>query len=61
MSRGDWDAMGWLRETYDQKLLADFLVRRGSRLTARDEAYWCLIAGVPRKPRPRGGQPPWAA
>ena len=44
MSRGRWDAMCWLRSTYDVATMADFLSRKGDRLPPRERAYWSLIA-----------------
>jgi squalene cyclase len=60
MSRGGWDAMRWLRATYRRSAIADFLRRRGERLTPRDRAYWSLIAGVADSQSPGGGRPNWA-
>ncbi|MBX3131458.1 MAG: hypothetical protein KF718_32375 [Polyangiaceae bacterium] len=60
MTRGGWDAMRWLRATYPRSVIADFLRRRGERLTARDRAYWSLVAGVADAQTPGGGRPKWA-
>jgi hypothetical protein len=60
MSRGGWDAMLWLRQTYSQAELADFLLRKGARLAPRDLAYWALIAGIHMAIPQGGGTPPWA-
>jgi hypothetical protein len=60
MSRGGWEAMRWLRATYDREAIADFLRRRGEKLNARDRAYWSLIAGVATVQTPGGGRPGWA-
>ena len=60
MSRGGWDAMRWLRTTYSRPTIADFLTRKGTRLTPRDRAYWALIAGVREAQVPGGGRPEWA-
>ncbi len=60
MSRGSWEAMRWLRRTYSRERIAEFVVRRGRRLTPRDEAYWALVAGVNVAQRPGGGRPAWA-
>lgn len=60
MSRGGWEAMRWLRATYSRDTIADFLSRKGGRLTARDRAYWSLIAGVVETQAPGGGRPAWA-
>ena len=60
MSRGTWDAMRWLRTMYSREQLADFLRRRGDRLTPRDRAYWSLIAGILVPQAPGGGRPAWA-
>lgn len=59
MSRGTWEAMCWLRASYDVEVLRDFMERRGARLSPRDRAYWSLIAGLPRVLEPGGGRPPW--
>jgi hypothetical protein len=60
MARGGWEAMCWLRRTYARARLADFLLRKGSRLAPRERAYWALVAGVD-VPIGRGGaRPPWA-
>jgi len=60
MSRGTWEAMRWLRSTYSCEQLADFLQRRGHRLTARDRAYWSLVAGISAPQGAGGGRPTWA-
>jgi len=60
MSRGNWQAMRWLRSTYSRDQIADFVRRKGHRLTPRDEAYWALVAGVERAQRSGGGRPTWA-
>ncbi len=60
MSRGTFDAMRWLRVTYDTERLADFLTRKAARLAPRDRAYWCLIAGVACPDEPGGARPVWA-
>ncbi len=60
MARGTWEAMRWLRRAYSQGELADFLRRKGHRLTPRDEAYWALVAGVEVLQRTGGGRPSWA-
>ena len=60
MSRGSWEAMKWLRARYARESLADFLRRRGERLTPRDRAYWALVAGEPAPLEPGGGRPTWA-
>jgi len=60
MTRGTWDAMRWLRQTVPSSDIADFLDRRGDRLTPRDLAYWSLMCGVRRPIPPGGGRPPWA-
>jgi hypothetical protein len=61
MTRGGWDAMCWLRATFDRSTLADFIRRKGTRLPPRDLAYWALIAGVDDMVIGRGGgRPAWA-
>jgi len=60
MTRGTWEAMRWLRRTYSREQLADFVRRKGRRLTPRDEAYWALVAGVELTQRSGGGRPSWA-
>jgi hypothetical protein len=60
MARGGWEAMRWLRRTYARELLADFLLRKGSRLAPRERAYWALIAGVDIPIGRGGARPPWA-
>lgn len=60
MTRGDWGAMRWLRATYPRSAISDFILSRGERLTARDRAYWSLIAGVAGAQTPGGGRPKWA-
>lgn len=60
MARGGWEAMRWLRRTYSREQLADFLLRKGSRLAPRERAYWALIAGVDIPIGQGGGRPPWA-
>lgn len=52
MERGTWKAMFWLRSTYSQKMLSDFLYRRGSKiLPFRELNYWALICDVPEETR----------
>lgn len=60
MTRGTLEGMRWLRATYAQDELADFLQRKGEHLSPRDRAYWRLIAGLERESRPGGARPPWA-
>ena len=60
MGRGTWQAMRWLRHAYSREQIADFVRRKGERLTPRDEAYWALVSGVERVQRPGGGRPGWA-
>ncbi len=60
MARGDWDAMRWLIRTFSEPVLADFLARKGPRLSPRDRAFWSLIAGVERVSQPGGGRADWA-
>lgn len=60
MGRGTWEAMRWLKTTYSTEQFADFLRRKGDRLTARDRAYWTLIAGISAPQAVRGGRPTWA-
>jgi hypothetical protein len=54
MSRGNWTAMRWLRDTYSTDEMTDFLVHKGHRLAPRELTYWSLIAGIEIAP-PRGG------
>ncbi len=60
MCRGTLEAMHWLRSAYTTDEIADFLERKGQRLTPRDRAYWRLIAGLPPDDAPGGARPPWA-
>lgn len=61
MGRGDLDAMRWLRRTFDQADLHEFVVRRGrERLAPRELAYWALICDVDMEQRTGGGRPHWA-
>jgi hypothetical protein len=60
MTRGGWEAMKWLRRTYDRDQLGAFLLRKGSRLPPRELAYWSLIAEVDLLAGPGGGRPRWA-
>ena len=60
MSRGTLDAMHWLRRTYSVDRMADFLRRKGRRLSPRDRAYWSLVAGVDDAAQPGGATPPWS-
>ena len=60
MSRGTWDAMRWLRETFTRDELASFLRRKGRRLAPRERAYWALVLGVDLPQEQGGGRPPWA-
>jgi hypothetical protein len=60
MSRGTLTAMRWLRAHYARERLADFLSRKGHRLSPRDRAYWSLVAGIGTVGGPGGARPPWA-
>jgi hypothetical protein len=60
MSRGTWDAMRWLRATFDNTVLVDFLRRKGQRLAPRERAYWQLVTGVGGEQVTGGGRPAWA-
>jgi hypothetical protein len=61
MSRGTWEAMKWLRATYPQVELAEFVRTQGARkLSPRDRAYWGLVCGVEIDAGPGGGRPGWA-
>lgn len=60
MTRGDLLAMRWLIAQVEKLVLAEFLLRRGDRLTPRDRAFWSLIAEVPSRAAPGGGRPSWA-
>lgn len=60
MSRGTWEAMRWLRAAYSREQLADFVQRKGDRLTPRDRAYWSLVAGISGPQAAGGGRPAWA-
>lgn len=60
MTRGSLAAMRWLRAHVPRETLADFLCRRGDRLSPRDRSYWRLVSGMPpRDEPPGGGRPPW--
>lgn len=60
MTRGTWNAMSWLRRTFDASELRDFLARKGARLPARERAYWQLLLGVRAAQQRGGGRPSWA-
>ena len=60
MSRGTWDAMCWLRRTFSDDVLADFLRRKGQRLAPRERAYWQLVTRAGGTQEPGGGRPAWA-
>jgi hypothetical protein len=60
MTRGDWLAMRWLVAHVEKPDLAEFLQRRGARLTPRDRAFWSLITDTPLATTPGGGRPAWA-
>jgi hypothetical protein len=60
MLRGGWVAMKWLRATYPQDVLADFIRRKGATLPPREHAYWALIAGVDVEVGPGRSRPAWA-
>ena len=52
MERGTWEAMLWLRKTFSNQQLADFLRKKGKKvLPARELNYWALICGVPEETR----------
>ena len=59
MTRGGWDAMRWLRSTYETSSLADFLSTRGERLAPRERAYWSLVASCEVPQEQGGGRPGW--
>lgn len=60
MTRGGLVAMRWLRTVVERDVLADFLARKGQRLSPRDRAYWRLVCGLPEEPQsPGGGRPQW--
>ncbi len=60
MSRGTWEAMCWLRATYSQAQLAEFVLGRGARvLSPRDLSYWALMADVQVPSQAGGGRPRW--
>ena len=59
MSRGGWDAMKWLRRTYSEAEMKDFLLAKGHLLAPRERAYWSLIAGLERVAERGGGRPRW--
>jgi hypothetical protein len=61
MTRGTLAAMRWLRQTYSREAIAEFLRRRGHRLSPRDRAYWALVAGIRLPSEPGGARPPWAS
>jgi len=62
MSRGGWDAMRWLKRTYEKRALAEFVSRRGTRLSPRERAYWSLVTSDARPAdEPGGGRPRWAS
>jgi hypothetical protein len=61
MTRGTWRAMTWLRRTYPDHVLADFVRRRGSAsLPPREHAYWALVTGCEVDAATGGGRPRWA-
>ena len=52
MERGTWRAMLWLRRTFSDAELRDYLQTRGRKiLPARELNYWALICGIPEKTR----------
>ena len=60
MSRGTWRAMKWLRRTYPEPTLADFVRRRGRTcLPPREHAYWALVTGCDTDAATGGGRPHW--
>jgi hypothetical protein len=60
MTRGGWVAMKWLRATYPDAALADFLRRKGMRLPPRERAYWGFVAGERLEAGPGRSRPSWA-
>ena len=47
MERGTWEAMLWLRKTFSNEQIVDFLHRKGKNvLSARELNYWSVISGV---------------
>ncbi|MBA3391103.1 MAG: hypothetical protein H0T89_00580 [Deltaproteobacteria bacterium] len=60
MARGDWAAMQWLIKSFERATRAEFLRRRGHRLTPRERAFWCLVSGLPNDTGSGGGRPLWA-
>jgi hypothetical protein len=52
MERGTWEAMKWLRKTYTNEELKDFIEKKGVKLLApRELNYWAFVCGVPDKKR----------
>lgn len=60
MTRGGLRAMRWLRATYGNDEIAEFLQRRGDRLAPRERAFWSLVVGRPQAAGRGGGRPSWA-
>ena len=52
MERGTWEAMNWLRRTYSNEDLREFIENKGVRLLPpRELNYWAFICGIPDKQR----------
>ena len=48
MERGTWEAMLWLRKTFTNEQITEFLYKKGKKvLPARELNYWAFICGVP--------------
>ncbi|MBP9113527.1 MAG: hypothetical protein KBF88_12015 [Polyangiaceae bacterium] len=60
MERGTWECMKWVRAEYTDTERADFLLRRGHRLSPRERAYWALVSNCDLPQEPRGTRPTWA-
>jgi len=50
LSRGDWQALKWLRSRLDSAVLRDWLLRRrGAGLSSRQLRFWELILELPHR------------
>lgn len=48
MERGTWETMQWLRKTYSNEELREFIEKKGVRLLPpRELNYWAFICGIP--------------
>ncbi len=54
MERGSWEAMVWLKKTYQPEIISDFLFNKGWKvLPPREVNYWALLSDMPENAKTR--------